>query len=275
MRRWITALVVVALGYAALSVAGCTLQRRLIYFPDTRRVAPASLGLTGFESRALTTADDERIVAWWRPPPSGGAIVLYLHGNGGNLTNRGDRLRALGEAGFGVMAIDYRGYGGSTGSPSEAGLRRDALAAYDFTRSTAPGARIAVFGESLGSGVATRLATERPVAGLVFDSPFASMTRMARRRAPFLPAELLLLDPYPSEDLIEEVNAPLLILHCDRDRAIPIGEGRRLFARAREPKRFVVVRGCGHVGTWTARTEPLILDTLRAWTARPSSEPAR
>lgn len=264
-RRLVVGALVAAAAYLALCVAAYVLQRRLIYFPTTARVAPAAAGLPQFQVVALASGE-ERIVGWWRPPPQAGAgVVLYLHGNGGNLADRADRLRDLAAAGFGVLAIDYRGYGGSTGEPSEAGLRQDALAAYDFARAQGPGSRIAVVGESLGSGVATRLATERPVAGLLFDSPFTSMARMTRLRAPILPGTLLLRDRYLSEERIDDVNAPLLILHCDRDIAIPISEGRRLFAAAREPKRFVTVPGCGHVETWRADTRPLILETLRGW----------
>lgn len=271
-RRLLLGALAVTVAYLALCAAAYVFQRRLIYFPTTARVAPAAAGLTGFQALELRSGD-ERIVAWWRPPPTPEAgVMLYLHGNGGNLTDRVSRLRDLADAGFGVLAIDYRSYGGSSGTPTEAGLRQDALAAYDFARSQAPDAQIAVVGESLGSGVATRLATERPVAGLLYDSPFASMVRMTRLRAPVLPGGLLLIDRYDSEGWIDEVGAPLLILHCDRDVAIPIAEGRRLFAAAREPKRFVTVRGCGHVGTWTAQTESLILDALRTWTARPPAE---
>ncbi len=264
-RRLFVAAAIVLVGYAALCVSAYAFQRRLIYFPDARRVAPASVDLADFQALELAS-DDQRIVAWWRPPPPGAGVVLYLHGNGGHLADRAQRLRLLADAGFGVLAIDYRGYGGSTGAPTEAGLRQDALAAYDFVRTQAPAAPIAVVGESLGSGVATRLATERPVVGLVFDSPFASMLRMVRHRAPFLPGGVLLLDRYDSEGRIAQANAPLLVLHCDGDVAIPIAEGRRLFAAARQPKTFVAVRGCGHVQTWNSETTPLIVTALRSWT---------
>lgn len=267
-RRLLAAVVVILLGYLALCVAAYAFQRRLIYFPTTARVAPGAAGLADYAGLELSSGD-QRIVAWWRAPPRPDAgVVLYLHGNGGNLASRAERLRALSAAGFGVLAIDYRGYGGSSGEPSEAGLRQDALAAYDFARVHAPESRIVVVGESLGSGVATRLATQRPVAGLLFDSPFASMARMTRLRAPWLPGPLLLVDRYDSEDRIDEIAAPLLILHCDRDVAIPIAEGRRLYAAARQPKRFVTVRGCGHVQTWRTDTRPLIVETLRAWATR-------
>lgn len=260
--------------YLVLCGAAYVFQRRLTYFPDTRRVAPADVGLPRY--RALTLdSDGERIVAWWSPPPTAGAgVVIYFHGNGGNVALRSDRLRDLANAGFGVLAIDYRGYGGSTGEPTEGGLREDALAAYAFVRSQAPASRIALIGESLGSGVATILAAERPVAGIVYDSPFASAARIAQLRAPFLPASLMFQDRFDSEARVGRIGAPILVFHCREDIVIPFDEGLRLYTRAREPKRFVPLSGCIHTRTWTDQTRPLIMGALRSWLQPPFIAPA-
>lgn len=267
VRFALTAAALVIFVYMGIALAAYLLQRRLTYFPDTRRVAPAAAGLPDFQALTLDS-DGVPIVAWWRPPPAPEAgVVIYFHGNGGNIALRAARLRDLADAGFGVLGVDYRGYGGSGGAPTEGGLREDALAAYAFVGAQAPASRIALVGESLGSGVATLLAAERPVAGIVYDSPFASAARMAAHRAPFLPTELLYRDRFDSERRIARIDAPVLIFHCREDVVIPFREGRRLFEAAREPKRFVPLSGCAHTEVWTARTRPLILDAFRTWLA--------
>ena len=128
---------------------------------------------------AVPTADGERILAWWAAPSPGGGVVLFLHGTPSTLPDTVWRPPDLRKSGLGVMAIDYRGYGGSTGTPSELGLRADARAAFDFIHAAAPESRIAVFGESLGTGIAVALARERRVAGVLLNAPYASVLRPA------------------------------------------------------------------------------------------------
>ena len=253
-----------------LAAAAMTLnQRRFVYYPDPSQSAPEAAGVKGFATVAIATADGERLVGWWRPPPAGAGVVLYLHGNAGNLADRASRLEDLAFAGLGVLGIDYRGYGGSTGSPSEAGLARDAEAAYAWIQREAPAARVALFGESLGTGVAVRLADEWPVAGLVLDSPYASILRLGERSAPWLPVRWLMRERYDSKARIDGVDAPLLILHCGVDAQIPVSEGRRLFEAAEEPKEMIVLPGCGHIDTWRGEARQRALAALGAWTARP------
>lgn len=259
-------LLVVFLAAALLLAAN---QRRFIYFPDPTRASPEDAGLGGYTAVEIATVDGERIVGWWRAPPAGAGVVLYLHGNGGNLTHRAARLADLAGAGLGVLAIDYRGYGGSTGTPSEAGLARDARAAYAWVQDRVPTAPVALFGESLGGAVAITLASHRPTAGLVLDSPFASVTRLARRAAPWLPVRLLLRDRYESEGRIGRVDAPVLIVHCAEDRDIPLAEARRLFEAAEPPKDFVALAGCGHIETWGGEGRARVLESLKRWTVRP------
>lgn len=261
-------LVLLAL-YAAAALWLTLNQRRLVYYPDAARIEPAQAGLPGFTAVTLTTDDNERIVGWWRPPPARAGVVLYLHGNAGNLAHRASRLRDIAEAGLGVLAIDYRGYGGSSGTPSEAGLGRDAVAAHRWIGTTAPGASVTLFGESLGSGVAVALADRRPVAGLVLDSPFASVLRLGERAAPWLPVRMLMRERYDSEARIGGVDAPVLIVHCTGDREIPFSEGRRLFAAAEAPKDMVAMTGCGHIQTWRGEGRSRMLSAMKAWTTRP------
>jgi fermentation-respiration switch protein FrsA (DUF1100 family) len=262
-RRLAIELVVVALVAYLGALVGLTLNQRVfIYHPNTARASLAD----GFQAQDIRTPDGEHIVAWWKPPSRPGeGVVLYLHGKGGNLGDRASRLRDLGQQRFGVLAIDWRGYGGSSGKPTERGLNADALAAYDWIHAQAPGAKIAAFGESLGTGPAITLATKRPVAGVVLDSAYASILRLADLRLPVVPNAWLMIDTYRSEDRIARVNAPLLMAHCDADSVIPIAEARRLFAAARQPKEMVVLHGCGHVDTWREPFKSQLTARLHTW----------
>jgi len=165
------------------------------------------------------------------------------------------------------MAIDYRGYGGSTGSPSELGLRADARAAFDFIRAAAPESRVAVFGESFGTGIAVALARERPVAGVLLNAPCASVLRLFELRGPPLPYRWLLTEQFDSEALIGGVGVPVMILHGTADTNVPVTEARRLYAAAREPKTMTEVEGAGHLDAWEGGAREPALKALLAWTA--------
>jgi uncharacterized protein len=237
LMKW--TLIVLLVGYVGVVVLLYVVQRALMYFPESERTAPAAAGLPGAEEISLDTADGERLIAWHVPPRGDRPVVLYLHGNGGALRNRADRFRALTADGTGLVAVDYRGYGGSTGHPSEAGLLIDAQTAYAFAAARYPVARVAVWGESLGTGVAVGLAAARPVGRLVLEAPFTSAADLAARQYPFVPVRWLMHDQFRSDLRIVSVAAPLLVLHGERDTIVPIEYGKRLFGLAREPKRFV------------------------------------
>jgi fermentation-respiration switch protein FrsA (DUF1100 family) len=232
-------LIVSLVGYVGVVALLYFMQRALMYFPDTERISPAALGLPGAEEALLDTADGESVVAWHLPPRGDRPVVLYLHGNGGALSHRAERFRVLTADGTGLVAIDYRGYGGSSGQPTEAGLLIDAETAYGFAAARYPAARIAVWGESLGTGVAVGLASKRPIGRLVLEAPFASAVDLAARRYPFVPVRWLMKDQYRSDLRMALVAAPLLVLHGTRDPIVPIESGERLFGLGREPKRFV------------------------------------
>jgi fermentation-respiration switch protein FrsA (DUF1100 family) len=231
-------LIGLAVGYFLFVALLYAVQRRLMYFPDPARALPVAASRT-VEQILLDTADGEKLVVWHVPPRDGRPVVLYLHGNGGNLSYRSERFRVLTEDGTGLVAVDYRGFGGSSGRPTEAGLRIDAEAAYAFTAARYPTARIAAWGESLGTGVAVTLAAQRPVGRLILEAPYSSTADVAAARYPFVPVRLLMKDQFRSDLRIAQVAAPLLVVHGVRDAVIPIVYGERLFALAREPKRFV------------------------------------
>jgi len=231
--------VIAVLGYAGLLALMYVFQRSLIYFPDPVHRTAAQGGLPGAQDVRIATADGETLNAWYVPPRGARPVVIYFHGNAGGLSLRANRYRWLAADGNGLLAVSYRGYGGSTGRPTEDGLIRDARAAYDFVRARHPEQAIVPFGESLGSAVAVALASERTVAGLILDAPFFSAAEIGARAYPFVPVRWLMKDPFRSDLRIARVTAPLLVMHGERDGVVPIASGERLFALANEPKRMV------------------------------------
>ena len=221
-------------------------QRSLQYFPDSYRTAPAAAGLPEAEEAVVDTADGERVILWHLPPRGDKPVILYLHGNGGALRHRGDRFRGLTADGTGLVALSYRGYSGSTGRPTEAGLLEDAEAAYAFAAARYPPERIALWGESLGSGVAVALAAEKPVGWVVLEAGFSSAADVGAGVYWYVPVRLLMKDQFRSDLRIGKVTAPVLMLHGDRDNIIPIALGERLYALINAPKRFVRFPGGGH-----------------------------
>jgi uncharacterized protein len=244
MLKWL--LFVALVGYGLLVALVYMGQRALQYFPERHRTSPAAAGLPQAEEVMLTTSDGERVIVWHVPPRERKPVLLYFHGNGGSLAWRTERLRELTSDGTGLVALSYRGYGGSTGRPTEAGMIADALAAYDFAAARYPADRIALWGESIGSGVAVALAAEKPVGRMVLESPFTSVADIAARIYWFLPVRWLIKDPFRSDLRIGKVAAPVLVLHGDGDTVVPFALGEQLYALIPGPKRFVRFPGAGH-----------------------------
>jgi fermentation-respiration switch protein FrsA (DUF1100 family) len=234
-------------GYAALCAFMYFAQRGLMYFPDRLRTAPADAGLPEAKEEKLVTADGETIIVWHIPPrDETKPVVVYFHGNGGALNLRARRFAALAAEGIGVIGVSYRGYGGSTGMPSEDGLIADGVAAYEFASKRYSPARVALWGESLGSGVAIAVAAEAPVAKLVLETPFTSAADVGASVYFFLPVRLLMKDQFRSDLRIRNVKAPVLILHGERDSVVPIAFGERLFAMIAGEKKFARFPGGEH-----------------------------
>jgi fermentation-respiration switch protein FrsA (DUF1100 family) len=186
-----------------------------------------------------------RLHAWWVQPEKARGVTLFLHGNAGNVTHRAHALRALQSAGMAVLLPDYRGYGKSSGSPTEKGLYEDAEASYETLIATGwKPERIVVHGESLGTAVALHLAARKPCAGVVLEAPFPSARAVAGRVLPLLGP--LLVWGLDSAAYIQKVRAPILFFHGDRDEVIPYDLGRALYERAPGVKRFETVAGAGH-----------------------------
>ncbi len=260
-------LVLVA-GYAVVCLALFLLQRRLLYFPGPAPGgSPASNGLVG-EALTLETEDGESLGAWWIEPQGAAprGALLVSHGNAGNLEQRASLARTFCEMNFAVLLYDYRGYGASSGRPHEPGLRLDARAAYRWLRERGfEPERIVLYGESLGGGVATQLASEVPAAALILESSFTSVADVASALYPWLPTRLLLRDRYENLRKIETLELPLLVVHSPDDELIPCAHARRLAAAAAHSE-LLETRGGHNDGGF--RTLPEACAGVRAFLER-------
>jgi len=239
--------VVLATIYFVIAAAAFVMQRRLMYFPDPVRVAPSAFALVGVEERELEAGDGATLVAWYGRAEPGQPTLLYFHGNAGNLASRSERVRKYVERGIGIFILSYRGYGGSTGSPSERANVADAKVAYEalIKDGVAP-EDIILYGESLGSGVAVQLAAEKPVGALILDAPFTSIVDVAAKAYPYLPVRGFIFDRYDTVGHLNKVKAPLLVLHGEEDEVIPVAMGRAVYSAAKGLKEIVTFPGAGH-----------------------------
>ena len=234
--------------YLALCLLVFFVQRRLIYFPVRWTASEAGRANPGYEEARVRTADGEEIHAWVNRAPDSPWTVIIFHGNAGNLMYHEAPLALFKALGLQAILFDYRGYGLSSGSPTEAGLLRDgeAVRQYAVTALGVPQERLVYFGQSLGSGVAVLLAAEKSPGGLILESAYPTLAAVARVHYPFLPAGLLMRDRFAAAERMASVKCPVLFLHPDQDEIIPIDLGRALYTRAAEPKRFVPLPGAHH-----------------------------
>ena len=240
----------IALGvYVGLTVLVFLMQARYLYYPEREISADPSQVNLAYRDVMLDTADGEKIAAWFVPAANEAeaASLLFFHGNAGNISDRLGSIQTFHELGLNVLIIDYRGYGRSSGKPSEKGTRLDAEAAWTYLTGelAIPPERIIIFGRSLGGGVAVSLAASHQPALLVVESSFTSTMDMGQRMFPLLPVHLLCRHRYDSEKTLKSVHCPVLVAHGPDDATIPFAHGRRLHAAANEPKQFVTLQG-GH-----------------------------
>jgi len=249
VRRAVSVVVIMALALLLVLGVVWVFQRRFIYFPS--QVLPdVAAVLPGAEEVTFPTEDGLMLAAWWLPgsgDANGGTVVVF-NGNAGNRGDRAPLARALTKRGYSVLLLDYRGYGGNPGSPTEDGLLTDgeAAVAYLETRADVDADRLAYFGESLGAAVAIGLAEQRPPAALVLRSPFASLPEIGSYHYPFLPTSILLWDRYPNLERIREIEVPVLVVAGSADSIVPVAQSRRLYEAASEPKVFVMIEGADH-----------------------------
>lgn len=249
----------VAIVYAGVVALVFAFQSHLVYYPQIGRevsVTPQAYGLA-FDPVEIATEDGERLAAWWVPAAGARGAVLIFHGNAGNISHRLDYLAMFKRLGYATLIVDYRGYGTSTGSPSEAGTYRDAAAAWRHLteqRGIRP-ADIVIFGESLGAAVASWLAVRHAPRALVLASTFTSAMDLGAEVYWFLPVRLISRFRYDNLANLEQIKAPVLIAHSRDDDIVPFAHGQKLFAAANEPKQFLEMRGGHNSGFIFAREE--------------------
>ncbi|WP_414941460.1 alpha/beta hydrolase [Amycolatopsis sp. cmx-11-51] len=242
-KKMVIGLAVVVTIVGVLFGGAFAFQRKLIYLPEGDPRLSAADVLPGGRDVTLTTSDGLSLVSWYFPVAQAKATVLVAPGNAGNRSHRAPMARALTARGLSVLLLDYRGYGGNPGDPSEDGLARDVRAAREFLLREA-GTPLVYFGESLGSAVVTELATEHPPSALVLRSPFVDLASVGQRHYPFLPVRWLLRDEFPTRDNIARVKAPVTVVYGSADSIVPAGQSREV-ARAAGAK-TIEVPGADH-----------------------------
>ncbi|MEC9369052.1 MAG: alpha/beta fold hydrolase [Pseudomonadota bacterium] len=233
--------------YAAVCVVAFFVNRMFMYFPDPERIAPAAAGLETAEEVEFASSDGTRLVAWRVKAPAGRPTVLYFHGNAANAATRAYKIKIIAESGYGVFYLNNRGYGGSQGAPSEPANVTDAFAAYEHLKGLGVKPEdIFVYGESLGSGQAVKLAAGKPVAAVGLEAPLQSTVAIGKQTYWFLPLGLILRDRYNNVKNIRDVHVPVVIVHGRHDDVIPLSHGQAIHAAANEPKKFELVEEAGH-----------------------------
>ena len=263
-----TIIALVAAAYLVLVAAMYIFQRNLLYLPDNRLPDPAASGVPQMREVRLKTADGLELISWYRAAASGRPTLVYFHGNGGNISYRTFRIHPYVDRGYGLLLVEYRGYGGNPGTPTEGGLYEDARAAMRFIADEGVPADDAVlYGESLGGGVAVQIAAEqarasKAVGALVLEAPLSSVTDVAAYHYPFIPIRWLLKDRFESAGKIGDVAAPVFIIHGENDKVVPIRFGRSLFNAAKEPKERWWIPGGGHENLHYFGLQPAVIDFL-------------
>ena len=269
----------VAVVYASIVGSMYVFQRSLLYHPAAAMPTPAESGVPEMDVVRLETTDGLQLTSWYRPATEDQSTLVFLCGNAGHIGYRAFKVRHFLDAGYGVLLVSYRGYGGNPGQPSESGLYLDGRAALSFLEGRGVSAdRTVLYGESLGTGVAIHLAHEqasdRPVAAVLLEAPYTSITDVAAHHYPFAPARWLVKDRFESEAKITGVRAPVLLFQAEDDRVIPIRYGKRLFDAAAEPKEARWFPSGGHNGLFDVGAPELVLDFLGRLVAPSLDTPA-
>jgi fermentation-respiration switch protein FrsA (DUF1100 family) len=231
-------LFIVITSWVLLAVLLYFYQPKLVFHPHSEIEATPALISLDYEELTLTTSDGIAVNAWWVPHPAARASVLFLHGNAGNISHRLDSIQIFHDLGLSVLIFDYRGYGKSTGTPSEQGTYIDAETAWDYLieKKKIEQEQIIIFGRSLGGAVASWLAERHLPAGFIMESSFSSIADIGKHYYPYLPTSLLARIKYPSIDRISNIRSPILIIHSKDDEIIPYSHSERLFTEAIKEK---------------------------------------
>jgi fermentation-respiration switch protein FrsA (DUF1100 family) len=233
--------------YLAFLVTIYFMQDRMLYYPDREVLqTPEDMGLE-YEEVSLKTKDNVTISGWYIPAKHEKGVLLFCHGNAGNISHRLESINIFHNVGLSVLIFDYRGYGKSEGKPSEKGTYRDAEAAWNYLveeKGKTPD-RIILFGRSLGAAIAADIALKKIPAGLILESCFMSVPEMGKKHYPWIPVRLLSKYDYATIDKIRSITCPKLIIHSPDDEIVPFEHGKSLFEEAVQPKDFLRIKG-GH-----------------------------
>ncbi len=237
------------LVYSTLLLILFLAQRRIQYLPTGKILTLDAYKLSDFSEQTITTIDGVKIFAWFKDRrEKNRKIIFYLHGNGGSLGDRAYRYRKFADKGYGVLAISYRGYKKSEGSPSEKGLILDAKAGLDFLlKKGFVNDDIIIYGESLGSGVATQLAANQDFNLLILESPYSSIVSVASKTYWYVPLRFLLKDKFESVKYSPKIKTPTIIFHGKKDSVVSFKEGKKLFESIKAVKDFILDENLGHV----------------------------
>lgn len=259
--------------YVALVVGLYAWQRDLLYHPFGHSAPPRAVGVPEMSVLQVETADGLTIHGWYaRPSRAGAPTVVLYQGNTGTTAMRAFKARVLLDAGLGVWLAGYRGFDGNPGVPTEDGLYSDARAVLDWLeRNGTPSDHVVVYGESLGTGVAVQMATEREVAAVVLESPYTSVPDIAELRYPLMPVQWLTLDRFDSIAKVERIRSPLLITHGEQDTVIPVMFARRLFEKAPGLKEAVFLPRAGHLDMYAWGIGKVIVTFIRRYADQPEA----
>ncbi len=257
MKYFAPGLFIAAMVYGLFVVLVFLRQDKMVFFPDypSRQLyeMPANVGLK-YESVSLVTDDGVNLHGWYLPRAGASKVLLFFHGNAGNISHRLDSLILFHELGLNVLIFDYRGYGQSEGRPSEQGTYRDAEAAWRFLleQKGFEAREVILFGRSLGGAVAANLAMRHTGAGVILESSFTSVEQLAKKYYAFLPVRWISRIHYDTASIVSRIGSPILIVHSREDEIIPFEHGQALFALASEPKRFLEIHGSHDQGFYVS-----------------------
>ncbi len=253
--------------YCIITICIYFIQRRLIYFPSQELMSPENLGLPDMQTITLRTEDGLILTSWYHSAKLNAPTLLFFHGNGGNIASRNSLVLPYIDAGFGVLLLEYRGYGGNPGKPTEYGLYRDAKAGYDYliTQGIDPSC-IILYGESLGSAVAVNLGRHEKAGAVVLQAPFTSLLDVAKIHYFYFPVSWLLKDKYESIKKIKDINVPIFIVHGTSDKIVPFKLGKKLYHQANEPKELFSFQGGTHNGLNPDSITEIIIQALKNYT---------
>lgn len=262
------AILAVAGAYSLIIVSLFVFQRNLMYHPGTPLVPASQTLISSVEIHHLQSEPGIELQSWYLPSKDEKSVIVFFHGNAGTIADRDFKVAPWHDAGYGVWLTGYRGFSGNAGNPTELGLYTDARAVLKkLAGDGIDPSRMVLYGESLGTGIATQMAVElaragTPVRSLILEAPFSSMGDAAQFRHPYVPARWLVRDRYDNLSKIADIAAPLFIIHGDQDQVLPQAHGRMIFDAAAEPKKALWIDGAGHTDLFDFGAGQAVIDYL-------------